>query len=443
MTEGNEELRRFTAGLAERRPGLHIETCFIELASPSIAEGVELCVRAGAGRIYIVPIILFAAGHAKLDIPAALDWARKNYPAVEFVYGRPVGVQERAVQILLDRIAEAVRLQPEMAKQTRRLPGSGDFGQDGLPASAIDESGPASEAMGSGSKNYTEETAGKDDVSAEIAAGLTGPKRSGTATAYAGKADLAGVLSFPDGISSGDEPYAVNHAGVSVRDQDTVVLLMGRGGSDPDANSDLCKLGRMLWEQTSYLSVESCFIAVAKPSLPEGLARCLTLGARRIIVLPYLLFTGVLMRQFEAAVQAFADAHPEIAVELGSYIGTHPLFTDILDERIGETLAGQAGMNCDTCGYRSAAAANRQHNHGHSHSHNHSHGHDHDHDHGHSHSHDHGFGHAHGHDHSHSHSHIHGHEHDNSHRHDEDQGAAAAVSPAAAVQHGDAETPVR
>ncbi|MFD2876311.1 CbiX/SirB N-terminal domain-containing protein [Paenibacillus rhizoplanae] len=37
----------------------------------------------------------------------------------------------------------------------------------------------------------------------------------------------------------------------------------------------------MLWEKTGYRSVESCFIAIAKPSLPDGLERCLALGARK------------------------------------------------------------------------------------------------------------------------------------------------------------------
>lgn len=107
VTEGNDELRKFTSELAARKPELTFVTCFIELASPSIAEGIALCVKGGASTVYVVPIILFAAGHSKLDIPLAMDQAKLKYPGVEFVYGRPVGVQERAVDILLDRIAEA------------------------------------------------------------------------------------------------------------------------------------------------------------------------------------------------------------------------------------------------------------------------------------------------------------------------------------------------
>ncbi|WP_150275208.1 precorrin-3B C(17)-methyltransferase [Paenibacillus tepidiphilus] len=390
VPEGNEQLLDLTAQLASRRPELHIETCFIELAAPSIAEGVDLCVQAGAEVIYVVPIILFAAGHAKLDIPAALDWARSSYPGVKFIYGRPVGVQERAVEILQDRITEAVRLQPEypLLHEWADGPEAGDgrhnagysYGRiEHVPAVAMDELNPLNKM------------------------GLEGQE------------DTA------------------DPAGISVEDKDTVVLLMGRGGSDPDANSDLCKLARMLWEKTAYASVESCFIAVAKPSLPDGLERCLTLGARRIIVLPYLLFTGVLMRQFEETVGAFAAAHPEIIVELGSYIGTHPLFSEMLEERMNEALSGQTNMNCDNCSYRSTAAANRQHHHGHHHSHDHGHGHSHTHDQGHSHDHGHN-SHSHGHDHGHN-SHSHGHDHDRQ---------PVSVAPAVAgVQQEDKGKPAR
>lgn len=327
VEEGNEELRSFTAGLAAGMPELNIETCFIELAAPSVAGGIERCVTGGATTVYVVPVILFAAGHSKLDIPMAIDEARKKYPGVEFVYGRPVGVQERAVDILLDRIAEAAAVQ-----------GQAEMQDDPVPAG------------------------------------------------------------------------------------DTVVLMMGRGGSDPDANSDFYKLSRLLWERTAYKSVESCFIAIAGPSLDEGLERCLALGARKIIVLPYLLFTGVLMQQFTERVTAFAAAHPEIRVELGSSIGSHPLLAEMLKERIEETLGGRAFANCDNCKYRAEAAAHHHHHddgHGHHHHHHHGDGpeHHHVHHHGHHHAHHDGHGHHHGHHHEHEGSYGHGHSQEH-HRHE-------------------------
>lgn len=342
---GNEELLRFTGQLAARRQELKIETCFIELASPSILGGIAKCVEDGATQIYIVPIILFAAGHSKLDIPMAIDEAKRQYPGVEFIYGRPLGVQQRAVELLLDRISGAERLS--------------------LPAVQENEAG---------------------IQASELLAARTS--------------------------SAGDE--------------DTAVLLMGRGGSDPDANSDFYKLGRLLWERTGYRTVESCFIAVAKPSLPEGLERCLALGARRIIVLPYLLFTGVLMEQFAETVSRFAAEHPGIQVEMGGPLGAHPLLLDMLNDRIGETLEGRAFSNCDNCRFRDEASLHHHHHHGEGHEgheheghghHNHGH---HEHDHGH-HNHEHVCQGHHGHGHG-----CHGHHGHHNHRHDVTETAAAA-----------------
>ena len=79
--------------------------------------------------------------------------------------------------------------------------------------------------------------------------------------------------------------------------EETAVLLVERGSSDPDANAQVYQLGRMLWEGRGFGWVEPCFIGITRPSLEEGLARCLTLGARRVLVLPYFLFTGVLVRR--------------------------------------------------------------------------------------------------------------------------------------------------
>ena len=82
-------------------------------------------------------------------------------------------------------------------------------------------------------------------------------------------------------------------------DPDTAVLLLGRGGSDPDANSDLYKIARLLWEKTNYKLVEPAFMGVTNPLVNEGIERCLKLGAKKVIILPYFLFTGILIKRLE------------------------------------------------------------------------------------------------------------------------------------------------
>ncbi len=86
--------------------------------------------------------------------------------------------------------------------------------------------------------------------------------------------------------------------------EDTAVLLAGRGTSDPDANGDLAKLARLLAEGTTFLAVEPAFIGVTQPDLSRGLDRLVRLGARRIVLLPLLLFSGAMSERVAAAAGA-------------------------------------------------------------------------------------------------------------------------------------------
>src|SRR5262245_58864695 len=56
-------------------------------------------------------------------------------------------------------------------------------------------------------------------------------------------------------------------------DAETALLLVGRGSSDPDANSDLVKLGRLFWEGRAFSGVEAAFCGVTRPLVPEALRR--------------------------------------------------------------------------------------------------------------------------------------------------------------------------
>ncbi|QPQ29507.1 sirohydrochlorin chelatase [Lysinibacillus sp. JNUCC 51] len=83
------------------------EISFLELATPTIAEGIASCINQGATAIAIVPILLLAAQHAKHDIPSEIDKAKKQHPQVRFTYGEPLGVHELLIDTLQTRILEA------------------------------------------------------------------------------------------------------------------------------------------------------------------------------------------------------------------------------------------------------------------------------------------------------------------------------------------------
>ncbi|WP_433174615.1 sirohydrochlorin chelatase [Actinoallomurus sp. CA-150999] len=131
---------------------------------------------------------------------------------------------------------------------------------------------------------------------------------------------------------------------------DTAVLLVGRGSTDPDANAEIHKVARLLWEGRGLGMVEPAFVSLARPDVPEGLERCRRLGARRVVVLPYFLFPGVLPDR----VAEQAGAYEGLEVRCADVIGDCDGLADVVLERYEEALAGDIRMNCDTCVYRIA-----------------------------------------------------------------------------------------
>jgi len=163
---------------------------------------------------------------------------------------------------------------------------------------------------------------------------------------------------------------------------DTVLLFVGRGSSDPDANGDICKLARMLWEGSGYSTVETCFIGITHPRLEEGFRRARLHQPKRIVVLPYFLFTGLLVKKIFNITAQQQEQHPHISITCLPEIGLHPQLFSVLREREIETQLGQVQMNCEMCKFRLAAVpsdnahADEHHHHEHGH-HHHSHDHSH------------------------------------------------------------------
>jgi sirohydrochlorin ferrochelatase len=157
------------------------------------------------------------------------------------------------------------------------------------------------------------------------------------------------------------------------------VVLVGRGSSDPDANADLYKVGRLLQDSRGLGFVEPAFVSLAPPSVPEALERCRRLGASTVSVVPYFLFTGVLVDRIYAQTDAWAAEHPQVTVGHGRHLGPDARVARLVIERHQEALDGEARMNCDCCIYRAALPGYEQHVgqptpvHAHPHSHGHPH----------------------------------------------------------------------
>ena len=105
---GNREIERFAQQWRSRRPELTIELCFIELADVLLDEGLDRAARPG-GRVIVVPLILNAAGHVKMEIPEAIEHARLRHTASQFVYARHLGACDEILTVLKRQLGRAMR----------------------------------------------------------------------------------------------------------------------------------------------------------------------------------------------------------------------------------------------------------------------------------------------------------------------------------------------
>ncbi len=102
--------------VARRLAPLPVQGCLLELQRPNIAEGWEILARQSVRRIHAVPLLLFAAGHAKADIPLALASCQQKWPAIAWDQTRPLSRCPELLELAvrrIDAVLAAESLQPE------------------------------------------------------------------------------------------------------------------------------------------------------------------------------------------------------------------------------------------------------------------------------------------------------------------------------------------
>ena len=145
--------------------------------------------------------------------------------------------------------------------------------------------------------------------------------------------------------AAADETRAVDR-------HETMLVVVGRGTSDPDANGNVAKVSRMLCEGLGFGWGETAYSGVTFPLVGPALQHAVKLGYRRIVVFPYFLFTGVLVRRIYDQTDVVAAAHPEIEFVKAGYLNDHPLVQDTFVDRVREVIDGRGLMNCQLCKYR-------------------------------------------------------------------------------------------
>ena len=301
-----EEFQAVAQGLKERLPQYETDWGFLEFATPVIRTGLDALRAKGIRKVLAVPGMLFAAGHAKNDIPSVLNAYQAQNPELEISYARELGIDLKLIRAAGERVEDAL-----------------------------------------------------------------------------------------------------HKAGDGVSREDTLLVVVGRGASDPDANSNVAKVTRMLWEGLGLGWAETAYSGVTFPLVEPGLEHATRLGYKRIVVFPYFLFTGILVQRIYHYTDIVAAKHPEIEFIKASYLNDHPLVLDTFAERVEEIRNGENNMNCQLCKYREQflgfenEVGLRQESHHHhvegvgtgtdessdavedAHSHVHEHSHDHNHNHGH------------------------------------------------------------
>ncbi|HEX6958720.1 MAG TPA: sirohydrochlorin chelatase [Ferrovibrio sp.] len=295
------EFEALAQQMKRRLPQYDVDYGFLEFATPIIRTGLDALRAKGNTKILALPGMLFAAGHAKNDIPSVLNRYQAEHPEVTISYGRDLGIDLKMLRAAGDRVQQAL------------------------------------DAAGAGAARH-----------------------------------------------------------------ETALVVVGRGTSDPDANSNISKVTRMLWEGFGFGWAETAYSGVTFPLVAPALQHVARLGYRRVIVFPYFLFTGILVERIYDHTDQVAAQHPGIDFVKAGYLNDHPLVLEVLEDRLQEILAGSNNMNCQMCKYRAqmlgfedeVGLAQASHHHhvegigtGH---HHHEHGRDHHHDHHHGHGHDHG-----------------------------------------------------
>jgi sirohydrochlorin cobaltochelatase len=170
------------------------------------------------------------------------------------------------------------------------------------------------------------------------------------------------------GRELGVDPKMIGAAAARIRDalaaaggdvplEETCLVVIGRGASDPDANGNVAKVARMLHEGLGFGWCEVGYSGVTFPLVEPSLRHVVKLGYKRVVVFPYFLFTGILVDRIYGFTDRVAADHPEIEFVKAGYLNDHDLVLETFAERVREIAGGAVIPNCGICAYREQVLA--------------------------------------------------------------------------------------
>ena len=102
-TRSNDEIRTLTQAVAERAGDRFdlVDCAFLELAEPSIPDGIQGCIDRGATEVVVVPYFLSAGRHVVEDIPAEVRIKQLQHPQIDIRIAPYLGMHQGVPDLLL------------------------------------------------------------------------------------------------------------------------------------------------------------------------------------------------------------------------------------------------------------------------------------------------------------------------------------------------------
>ena len=100
----NAELRELAARLRQREAGTAVEIAYLELAEPTIPQGIAACLAHGPRQIHMLPYFLSPGVHVTRDLEQYRARFQQQHPDVDFILCRPIGLHPLMTDILVDRL---------------------------------------------------------------------------------------------------------------------------------------------------------------------------------------------------------------------------------------------------------------------------------------------------------------------------------------------------
>ncbi len=106
--EGTRQFFELAARMGEQLPSTLVRSCLLEFQPPTLAHTWAELVLHGATHIHVAPLLLFAAGHAKDDIPQIVAACQSKTPHVSFAQSQPISRHRAVIRLVVDRVSGAV-----------------------------------------------------------------------------------------------------------------------------------------------------------------------------------------------------------------------------------------------------------------------------------------------------------------------------------------------